>query len=61
MLRALQSLPRVKLARMSGSGPTCFALFGSQADALAAAQKLGDQHSNWWIQPAMIGSVSPQP
>jgi 4-diphosphocytidyl-2-C-methyl-D-erythritol kinase len=61
MLRALQSLPRVKLARMSGSGPTCFALFGSQADAIAAAQKLGDQHSNWWIQPAMIGSASTQP
>ena len=56
MLRALQSLPRVKLARMSGSGPTCFALFGSRADAIAAAQKLGDQQSNWWIQPATIGT-----
>ncbi|MGA9126181.1 MAG: 4-(cytidine 5'-diphospho)-2-C-methyl-D-erythritol kinase [Pseudolabrys sp.] len=61
MLRALQSLPRVKLARMSGSGPTCFALFCSQADAIAAAQKLGDQQSNWWIQPATIGSASTRP
>jgi 4-diphosphocytidyl-2-C-methyl-D-erythritol kinase len=61
MLRALQSVPRVKLARMSGSGPTCFALFGSQADAIAAAQKLGDQQSNWWIQPATIDSASTRP
>jgi len=57
MLRALQTLPGVKLARMSGSGPTCFALFGSHGDAIAAAQKLGDLQKNWWVHPAMIGSI----
>ena len=58
MLRALQALPRVRLARMSGSGPTCFALFGSQGDAIAAAQRLGERQGSWWIQPTMIGSAA---
>jgi len=56
-LRTLQALPKVELARMSGSGPTCFALFGSQGDAVAAAQRLGDQQKNWWVRPTMIGSA----
>ena len=58
MLRILQTLPGVELARMSGSGPTCFALFGSQGDAIIAARRLGDQQKNWWVRPTMIGSAS---
>ena len=55
MLGALHALPSVRLARMSGSGPTCFALFGSQREAATAAQKLKDDHKDWWIQSATIG------
>jgi 4-diphosphocytidyl-2-C-methyl-D-erythritol kinase len=55
MLGALHSLPSVRLARMSGSGPTCFALFRSQREAATAAQKLKDDHKDWWIQSATIG------
>ena len=37
VLIALRALPGVRLVRMSGSGPTCFALFGSAGEAEAAA------------------------
>ena len=55
MLGALYALPTVRLARMSGSGPTCFAVFGSQREAATAAQKLKDSRKDWWIQSATIG------
>ena len=37
VLLALQSQPQCELARMSGSGSTCFAIFRSAADAIKAA------------------------
>jgi 4-diphosphocytidyl-2-C-methyl-D-erythritol kinase len=47
----LRSLPGVTLARMSGSGATCFALFEGAAPAegaeLAAAQ-------GWWAEPTRL-------
>jgi 4-diphosphocytidyl-2-C-methyl-D-erythritol kinase len=57
VLTALQALPGVRLARMSGAGPTCFAIFAAQGEAANAAQKLGDQRKDWWIQSATIGSA----
>src|SRR5262249_49143210 len=58
MLGALEALSGVKLARMSGSGPPCFALFASQSEAATAARMLADRHRDWWIQSATIGSTS---
>ena len=56
MLEALHALPGVRLARMSGSGPTCFALFGSQARELQQRRKSsGTTGKDWWIQSATIG------
>lgn len=37
------------LARMSGSGATCFALFASDADRDAAADRIEDGHPDWWL------------
>jgi 4-diphosphocytidyl-2-C-methyl-D-erythritol kinase len=37
------------IARMSGSGATCFALFAEEALARAAARRLGGEHPNWWV------------
>jgi len=56
VLTALRALPGVKLARMSGSGATCFALFGSRGEAAAASQQLVKEHKNWWVQPTTLGS-----
>lgn len=56
-LAALRALPDVRFVRMSGSGPTCFALFASRSAAAAAAQKLRDGQKNWWVESATIGSA----
>ncbi|ARS25913.1 4-(cytidine 5'-diphospho)-2-C-methyl-D-erythritol kinase [Sphingomonas sp. KC8] len=40
--------PGVKLARMSGSGATCFALFDGQAARAAAAQTVRIAEPGWW-------------
>jgi 4-diphosphocytidyl-2-C-methyl-D-erythritol kinase len=42
---------------MSGSGATCFALFGSREAAAAAAEYLGSRHGDWWIQATTIGTL----
>lgn len=36
------------LARMSGSGATCFALFDAPAERDAAAARLAASHPHWW-------------
>jgi 4-diphosphocytidyl-2-C-methyl-D-erythritol kinase len=58
VLAALRGAPGSALARMSGSGATCFALFGSREQAGAAAQRLAGERKNWWVQSAAIGPVS---
>jgi 4-diphosphocytidyl-2-C-methyl-D-erythritol kinase len=54
VLAALRAAPRVRFARMSGSGGTCFALFDSEADASKAAAELEGRHGAWWIRPALL-------
>lgn len=61
VLAVLDKVPGVRLARMSGSGPTCFALFSSQREAAAAAQGLRGEHKDWWVNSTIIGSASEQP
>lgn len=48
VLAMLASAPGVRLARMSGSGATCFALFDGEADRAAAAAALRTTQPNWW-------------
>lgn len=42
------------LARMCGSGATCYGLFESDAAAAAAAQALSKAHPDWWAMPTRI-------
>src|SRR4029078_11462474 len=55
VLAAPRSAPGSALARMSGSGSTCFALFGSRGQAEAAAQQIAGERKNWWGQTARVG------
>ena len=42
------------LARMSGSGATCFALFDAVAERDAAAAALAERHPGWWVMAGAI-------
>lgn len=44
----LAARPGVTLARMSGSGATCFALFDNEAARAAAAQAIRSAKPDWW-------------
>jgi 4-diphosphocytidyl-2-C-methyl-D-erythritol kinase len=54
VLSVLRAQPGVKLARMSGSGATCFGLFMNQVAATAAAQSVAQAHSDWWVRAAVL-------
>ncbi len=47
-LAALSAQPGCLLARMSGSGATCFALFAAPAPAEAAAAAIRRSEPRWW-------------
>jgi 4-diphosphocytidyl-2-C-methyl-D-erythritol kinase len=55
VLAALRGLPECSLARMSGSGATCFALFTTTAAARRAADLLRNKHPAWWVKPTTLG------
>ena len=42
------------LARMSGSGATCFGLFADYAAAKRAANSLKEMHHRWWVCPTVL-------
>ncbi|WP_339028056.1 4-(cytidine 5'-diphospho)-2-C-methyl-D-erythritol kinase [Bradyrhizobium symbiodeficiens] len=54
VLEALRGSAGVKLARMSGSGATCFAIYGSPADTHAAAEKIRRDHPGWWVHAGTL-------
>lgn len=47
-------LPGARLARMSGSGATVFALFDAPSDVTAAAERLRARRPGWWIAPTVL-------
>ena len=47
---ALDALPGCLLARMSGSGGTCFAIFDTAASADAGAKTLAARYPKWWVR-----------
>jgi 4-diphosphocytidyl-2-C-methyl-D-erythritol kinase len=48
VLAALAQLPGALIARMSGSGATCFALFANRAQAERARAALATAEPRWW-------------
>lgn len=55
----LGALPGCLLARMSGSGATCFGLFAAEAEARAAAAALADSRPQWWCAAAPLLTERP--
>lgn len=55
VLAALRASAQCRLARMSGSGATCFALYTSGRAAAAAARTLRGKHPGWWVRATTLG------
>jgi len=60
VLGRLARLPGALLARMSGSGPTCFALFRDRAEADEARAVLSAFEHEWWCAAgALVACAEP--
>jgi 4-diphosphocytidyl-2-C-methyl-D-erythritol kinase len=49
VLQELRGTSGCHFARMSGSGATCYGLYGNPFDAAEAAAELSKAHVNWWV------------
>jgi 4-diphosphocytidyl-2-C-methyl-D-erythritol kinase len=54
VISALSATDGAWLARMSGSGATCFAIFENTAEAQRAAQKIQLDHPQWWVHAGVL-------
>lgn len=54
VISALNATNGAWLARMSGSGATCFALYENTAEAGRAADKLRLDHPGWWVHAGTL-------
>lgn len=55
-LDTLGRLPGAQLARMSGSGATCFAVFDTIDAATRGAKALKTEHPDWWFAATWLGA-----
>lgn len=61
VLAALEGAAEARLARMSGSGATCFALCGDAAAAERLAARLVAERPGWWVRACRLGDVGREP
>ena len=54
VISALNATNGAWLARMSGSGATCFAIYENTADAGRAAEKIRRDHPGWWVHAGTL-------
>jgi 4-diphosphocytidyl-2-C-methyl-D-erythritol kinase len=54
ILNALERKPGCLLARMSGSGASCFALFDTPESAAGAGETIRRENPDWWVRAGML-------
>src|SRR5258705_3178843 len=54
VIAALNATNGAWLARMSGSGATCFAIYENTAEAQRAANKIQLDHPSWWVHAGVL-------
>ena len=54
VLDELAALPGATLTRMSGGGPTCFAMFNTADAAKVAAAELAARRPAWWVAASAL-------
>lgn len=57
--KALAAMGDALLARMSGSGGTCFGVFADAAGASQAARRIAAENPGWWIVDCPVLSAGP--
>ena len=55
VLETLRDEPEALLARLSGSGATCFALCAGDIEAEGLAERLERMRPDWWVQRCRLG------
>ncbi len=60
VLAALEQVPACLLARLSGSGATCFGLFAERGEAREAAATIAVAHPDWWVVATMLAAAPPE-
>jgi 4-diphosphocytidyl-2-C-methyl-D-erythritol kinase len=55
ILGTLRKSSECLLARMSGSGPTCFGIYPGAAAASNAARIIGEAAPAWWVRTTRLG------
>jgi len=58
VLAALSRQTGCQLARMSGSGATCFAIFDNETHQGQAEQAIKNEHPDWWVARTRLGETS---
>lgn len=54
-LKAIAATPGCRLARMSGSGATCFGLFDDCDASARAARLIAAANPGWWVKATLLG------
>jgi 4-diphosphocytidyl-2-C-methyl-D-erythritol kinase len=54
VIAALNATNGAWLARMSGSGATCFAIYENTADSGRAAEQIRRDHPTWWVHAGTL-------
>lgn len=54
VLAILTAAPGCRLARMSGSGATCFALFDTCRAVGRARKAIAEAHPDWWVKATIL-------
>ena len=55
VMAALRDEPETLLARVSGSGATCFALCAGEGEAARLAQRVEQRRPDWWVRRCRLG------
>jgi 4-diphosphocytidyl-2-C-methyl-D-erythritol kinase len=61
VLETLANEPEALIARVSGSGGTCFALCADDIQAESLAERLEAMAPSWWVQRCRLGGPWPDP
>jgi len=61
VLETLANEPEALIARVSGSGGTCFALCADDIQAESLAERLEAMSPSWWVQRCRLGGPWPDP